>query len=75
MSKDKPTARRPKPYEVGEEVMAKWPGSELWYEATVQSIDYDDKKSVVQYKDGQQNEVTFSQMAVSIESFLNPFIK
>lgn len=75
MSKDKPTNRKMKAFEVGEEVMAKWPGSDLWYEAIVESVDHQMKKCVVKYKDGQENGVSFSQMAVSSERFLNPFIK
>ena len=57
-------------YEEGEEVMARWPGSTLWYEAVVLSVNYDADQFQLRFVDGQENEVPYSHLSVRFEDFL-----
>ena len=66
---EKSKARGRKHLSVGEEVMGKWPGSPLWYEAIVVSIDYDKNTCVLQFNDGQENEIPISHVSVSSSPF------
>ena len=50
-------------YDVGEVVMARWPGSKLWYEALVLSTNYDDDQFLLRFADGQENEVPYSHLS------------
>ena len=60
-------AQRTVVYEEGEEVMAKWPGSSLWYEAVVLSANYKDDVFKLRFSDGQENEVSVSHVSVRFE--------
>ena len=61
-------------YEEGEEVMAKWPGSNLWYEAVVLSANYEDDVFKLRFSDDQENEVPLSHLSVRFE-FLSKCIE
>ena len=65
---------RPKTkYSEGEEIMARWPGSKLWFEAVVLSTNYEDDLFHLRFPDGQENEVPFSHLAVCLTSLCNVF--
>ncbi len=51
-------------YTIGEEVMARWPGSNLWFEAVVLSTNYEDDLFQLRFADGQENEVPYSHLSV-----------
>ena len=51
-------------YAEGEEIMAKWPGSVLWYEAVVLSTNYEGDLFQLRFPDGQENEVPYSHLSV-----------
>lgn len=53
-----------KGFNVGEQVRAKWPGSRLWYKATILEELSDGFK--VKFEDGTEDELDFSDVAVSI---------
>lgn len=68
MSKDKPAGKKASAtaqfkFSVGDEVMGKWPGSDLWYEATIVSFTFDGKKCVLKYTDGQENVVSLASVS------------
>ncbi|XP_028409831.1 delta(14)-sterol reductase-like [Dendronephthya gigantea] len=50
-------------FQVGEEIMARWPGSQLWYEAVVLSVNYEEDIFLLRYPDGQENEVPYSHLS------------
>ena len=54
-------------YDVGEAIMARWPGSKLWFEAVVLSINYDEDQFLLRFPDGQENEVPYSHLSVRFE--------
>jgi hypothetical protein len=54
-------------FDVGEVVMARWPGSKLWYEAVVLSTNYEEDQFQLRFPDGQENEVPQSHLMVRIE--------
>ena len=51
-------------FQVGEEIMARWPGSKLWYEAVVLSVNYEEDLFLLRFPDGQENEVPYSHLSV-----------
>lgn len=57
-------------FDVGDAVMARWPGSKLWYEAVVLSTNYEEDVFQIRFPDGQENEVPYSHIAVSIKTNL-----
>ncbi|XP_046848396.1 LOW QUALITY PROTEIN: delta(14)-sterol reductase TM7SF2-like [Xenia sp. Carnegie-2017] len=50
-------------FDVGDAVMARWPGSKLWYEAVVLSTNYEEDVFQIRFPDGQENEVPYSHIA------------
>lgn len=50
-------------FKAGDKVMAKWPGSALYFHATVKSIDEDEETAEVLYEDGTEMDVPLQYLA------------
>lgn len=59
-------------FKVGENVMARWPGTQLYYKATVKDISEEDKTADVLFEDGTEMDLPFENIKVSAVSFYTP---
>lgn len=67
MSQRKAREKAPKPkltFSEGEEIMARWPGSQLWFEAVVISTNDKGNVFLLRFADGQENEFPLSHLSV-----------
>ena len=53
---------------VDAKVMAKWPGSALWFPAVITKLGEDEESYEVKFEDGTEEELPENHVSVSIES-------
>lgn len=58
-------------FKVNENVMARWPGSNLWFEASV--VDFNDIEYQVMFKDDAKSEYVVKYRDVKVSDGVEPF--